>query len=502
MSIAHLHYKVDEPHYLDYAVRWAKGNAKRYKLLDDSKTPAVFPALGVGAFYSKLKTQADPYGYNFVFAGRYFMYVYLVFGAFFLFLWLFRIWGNNFLFLPWLLFLFDPMVFAYSMNIGSDLLSGVVVLAIMYTGWRYHTTARRKYGIWFSLFTGFGFVVKASMAYLAFLLPLIYIYTLFDRKTVRFGEEIKRIGFLIATVFLVINAFYFFRHSFFPFENLPELSAEMQHIKSKYNWLNGLPVPLPYDYLSGFDLLWQNAAIGGGFGNKNTLIGIRFLDRYYSVGPVHDYYLVVGAFKIPLLTQLLLLGALILGLAWVKRYRKIPGLFWFIVLPCIYFFLILSFRNPFQIGIRHILIFYPLLFVLIGYSLKYFLTNNPFLMKGLLLAHAVSVFSYWQNPVAYTNELIFPKKMAYKYLQDTSISISSNHPALVRFLSTHKEYSVAPKVPAPGKFAIEIELLTDPLNQYDYFWLYKNFEPEGVYEHGVYYFTITPEQLKEKGLDH
>ena len=59
LSIAHLHYKVDEPHYLDYAVRWAKGNAKRYKLLDDSKTPAVFPALGVGAFYSKLKTQAD-----------------------------------------------------------------------------------------------------------------------------------------------------------------------------------------------------------------------------------------------------------------------------------------------------------------------------------------------------------------------------------------------------------------------------------------------------------
>ena len=133
----------DESDYYGYALRWAKGQSERIYPLDDSKTPLTFVALLplVAKPFTKLPPDTDVW----LLSGRYCMYVYVVLLAFVAFCWLNRLLGAGKWILPWLLLLYDPLMFSYGMVVGSDLPSAAVLLALMYMGWRYSRTGHMRY---------------------------------------------------------------------------------------------------------------------------------------------------------------------------------------------------------------------------------------------------------------------------------------------------------------------------------------------------------------------
>ena len=111
----------------------------------------------------------------------------------------------------------------------------------------------------------------------------------------------------------------------------------MQKIKTILSPVSWLPVPLPYDWMSSYDLLWANAKVGGGYSEKNTFIGVTIMDKYYPEGPIPQYYAVTGFFKLPLLIMILLVAAIVLGIDYIARKGKIPLLFWFTIFPSLFY---------------------------------------------------------------------------------------------------------------------------------------------------------------------
>lgn len=498
-------FTADESDYYGYAIRWRHGDTQRIYPIEDSKSPIVAPSLIPNIIKPWVDLRNDPYGFKMLQMGRWCMYVFQVLGAFVLFLWMYRLWGGRHWLLPLVLYLFDPTVFSFGMIVGTDMVCASLVLATCYSLWRYTQMGALRYWLLTSVFCALALVAKASMIYLPVLMLLLVVVNRLVKSSeesvfIGAGQWLRNVVLLLLVCWLAISSAYQFRHMFFPVSELSAKSHAMQQLKQSLHGIAGWPVPLPYDYLSAFDLLRYHGDLGGAPHPDNTYGGVSVLGHYYNKGPVWYYYLVSFGVKLPLLTLLLLATALLL---WWRSGRRLALLdhHLFVWLPLLYFGVMLSLTNPFQIGIRHALLLFPFLSLLAGYGLRFWMGRRPRLLRGALVIQFLFLVNYWPNMIAYTNELFWPKHLVYRYVNDSTIDYDESVVYLERFLAAHKEYRMPPPQPAAGRFAINVRYLTASYNRFGYEWLYKNFEPVGHYMHTVLLFDISAASLREKGLD-
>ena len=130
----------DERGYMEYVIRWAKGYPDRIHILDDSKTPMVFPALWSFLLKPFMPALQENYGAGFVLWGRAGMFVYPAFMAFILFVWLYRLMGSLRWFWVWAFCLLDPLVIGHSLFVGSDMASAACWLGAAYFSYRLAAT--------------------------------------------------------------------------------------------------------------------------------------------------------------------------------------------------------------------------------------------------------------------------------------------------------------------------------------------------------------------------
>lgn len=498
--IGQLEFTADESDYFSYAVRWAHGHSERVNPTDDSKSPIIAVALVPTVVKPFIDLSHDPYGFFMLQLGRYCMYLFQLLGAYFLFCFMHRLWGGRYWILPMVLYLFDPTVFSYGMIVGTDMPSASLVVAACYCAWRYHQTKTIKYWVATCVLVGLAVVAKASMIYLPVLLLLLMTMAGIQQKSWAHKGFAKRLLLqwvgLVFSMAIILHAAYLFKHSFFSWEQLPEKSEAFARLKQSVSWLP--VVPLPYDYVSAFDLLKYHAELGGGPKNENTFVGVSILNNFYQRGPVWYYYLAAFWLKLPVLTLLLLATSTILFFLRFSIKRCWDYLF--IWLPPLFFLLLLSTTNPFQIGIRHALMVYPFLYLFTGWSIRFFMQRKPVLFRWMVLLQLFAFVMYWPNMIAYTNELFWPKKIVYRYLNDSSVSYQHAGPYLKKFLAANPDYRLPGAVPAPGKYAVLMEYLANEHDTYGYKWLYQHFEPSGHYLYNIALFEISEADLKKKGL--
>ena len=500
--IADLDTTMDESDYFGYTTRWAHGDTERTGKLDDSKTPVTAPALAPLLIRKYWPDDTDPYGFRFLHAGRMFMYGYLVLLAFsFLFI-LRNIWPRSPAWpLPLVLLLYDPMIFSYSALVGSDLPVASLLLAALYNFWQYSRKRRSKHFWFFVIFSTGCIVAKASMIYwLPMLLMMWTGLIILKREAFTWRTEWKKMVICLATIFLVINAAYWFNRSFFPLGEMPQKSALFQHIHQLLKPLHGVPVPLPYDYVSAFDELKLHAAWGGSpyRGDEATFMGVYLHGQLYESGPFWYYYLHGLLFKLPLLTFLLV--ALSAILIWkMKKWRFLNSRLALIYLPPLLFFAIVSLTNPFNIGLRHILFAYPLIYLFTVPAIRWLLKFNKWLMPALVILQFVSFAIFWPNMISYTNELLQPKRRAYYHFGDSTINYGHIEKYQEEYLQKHPEYKRLTAEPAPGKYAVEFALIYNP-RHFPVSWWIKQFKPAGLYRHSVLLYEITDEDIRH--IDH
>ncbi|MCB0353610.1 MAG: glycosyltransferase family 39 protein [Bdellovibrionales bacterium] len=318
-----------------------------------------------------------------------------------------------------LLLSLEPNISAHSSLITTDIPFAAALTFFLYSLLRLLEKLSPYWSVWAGFWLGLAFTAKFTAT---FALPFAFLAVIVAWRnslfTLRFWGKALLSGAIVGGVsVLVICSFYgwvgvgtrladfhFFNPSFSRFQSL----------------LSWLPVPLPYDFVSGFDHLsmaaqrdqWNNIVLG----------------RWYGQG-VWFYHLVSLALKTPL--ALLLASFLGVALFFVGTKqgaeRKVEGIF--LLLVALGLFVHFSLFVKVQVGYRYVLMTLPLFAVVAAVGLakgnrgsfSYFL-----LLGSLIFFSAVELAPYQTNRLSFTNSLLQPKKDAYLYLADSNIDWGQN----------------------------------------------------------------------------
>ena len=161
-----------------------------------------------------------------------------------------------------------------------------------------------------------------------------------------------------------------------------------------------------------------------------------FLMGEYSGHGWWYYFLVAFLIKTPIPVLYLLLGSLL----FLARYKNKAITVIFLILPVILLFFV-STRQHINIGLRHILPIYPLIYVLIGGLININISRKR--LAGIIVSFAM-IWSVWSSVniypyyLAYFNEFIGGPKNGYKYLVDSNLDWGQDLPGLKEYMDEHK----------------------------------------------------------------
>jgi hypothetical protein len=170
------------------------------------------------------------------------------------------------------------------------------------------------------------------------------------------------------------------------------------------------------------------------------LMGHLGIDRDHKIG-FKAYYLVAFLYKIPVATQAMILMACIGLMRSRERLKRVWRNEAFLIVPSMAFVIVFSLSNA-QIGIRYVLMVFPLMFVFAsGAAMSWSAdrVRHRALVFGLLGYLVVSNLSYFPHYISYFNELVLDRKMAYTILADSNLDWGQNTSYLTRYLASNPD---------------------------------------------------------------
>ena len=125
--------------------------------------------------------------------------------------------------------------------------------------------------------------------------------------------------------------------------------------------------------------------------------------------------------------------------------------------PVFYFLVIMSVLNNIQAGERHIIFLYAALHLLCGKIVSYPLNRkNALLTIGGIAWMMISVFSYWNCFISYTNEFITDKKLAYSKVGNANLDFGQGASAALEYIAQHPDTKLLPSTAQKGKFLVSV----------------------------------------------
>jgi hypothetical protein len=483
----------DETMYFDYAVRWAKGQPERLINTDDSKTPMVFPALSVLVLKPFLSTK----NYDFwVEAGRIPMYLYTAVAALGILFWMQTLGKIRWWWVAMLLFWADPVVLANSMLVGSDMATAAFWLWVPWLGFRLGLQHQPKHLYALTIACALGLLAKTSMVYLLPLAGLSYLAgsLMAGRSGSRAQLPVVHIALALILYLLVLHTGYGFYKTGYM---LPASLCQSLRLKQIANhwpvlWQSMRAIPLAV--LQSVDWLMHNAEAGGGTTDAHSYKGVYLLGNYETHGGFWQYYISAFWYKWPDTYALLSLTLAVFGSAKIwqcKKWRPHGGLI-LLALSAISYLAIISFSNPFQIGIRHALPVIPLAYILMAAALG---ANRPWKMwcLGILFVLQIGHLGFfWPNLNGFAALRAGNPAVLFQKIFDSTFYYCADEKMYLKFLAEHPEYETPPMQPAPGRYALRLSSYADhyALQPQQRHWLLQNYTPVGHYKTGILLYNI------------
>jgi len=401
------------------------------------------------------------------------------------------------------LFVLSPNIMAHSTLGTVDLYSALAVVLFLYSFRVFLLQPSLKTALYSALVLGAAQLTKFSAIYLYFVLVLFALSVLtYSRFTQNSPFRITRrqLGLAAALFVLcpvaIINVGYLFNRTFTPLA-LYEFSSTSFKTLQQVPILRAIPLPLPYPYVQGFDLMSYANSHGVTFGNICLLGQVRGPELARSDG-FYAYYLVAYLFKEPLGLQLLFL----LSLIWIARHRRLADLLraeWLLLLTAGTFLFMLSFFSKTQIGIRHIL---PVLTIFVIVSGAAFANWCQYrwryraLLWGCLLWIAVSVGSYFPHMIPYFNEILTDRRTAYKILADSNLDWDQDDWVVDDFLKKNPDVLLNPSAPVAGRILVRGDLLAGVAPEKADYWVrQKGLEPIAQVGYAHFLFDVPKSEL-------
>jgi hypothetical protein len=467
----------DEPLFAGYGVTILKGLGNKDVALYESKLPITAINLlprGVEQIMhpglSKKNIDED------IIRGRYVSLLVSVILALVIYYWSRLLYGKQAALFSFCFFLLCPNFLAHGIFVSSDIFACLFTTLSFLFLWKFTHSHQTKNIVLASLFVALAQISKFSMLHLFILFPVLLLTDYFFHRSKKDEKKNwKRLAyhvFLFAAInWFVISAAHLFYGMFLPLNDYQFKSSAFQILQSLFHGLgNYLPVPFPSSYIKSMDVVMYSDKLGGGM--PGSLNGQPYLLGKSHVHGFWYYYFVVLFFKLPI-------PVLLLFAASVFLYFRKPD--WnaflenemYLLVPLFYFLIYMNFFYSTQIGIRHIMIIFPLQYVFMGFFF-YRLNNNIAKLTGLalLVYQCISVGLYFPHFLPYTNEFILNKKMAYKKLASSNLCYGEGRKFLEKYLEKNKDAIVRPEKPVAGKIVMEVnEMLNKDfrtLGKYDW----------------------------------
>jgi hypothetical protein len=385
-------------------------------------------------------------------AGRVMIALFSVATGALVFCWSRQLFGDAGALVSLVLFAFCPTFLAHGALVTSDVCTAFFFLAAA-GAWWWHLHDGRARLWWLSALTlGLAFVTKYSAV---LLLPMMVITAavraltpeplalgrkIFSTRTAKFGAAALSAAGHAVVVVLVIWACYGFRYSAFN----PQLPPASHFIRpwAVLEQPGGTPIRV-IDTLARLHALPEGYLYGFVYVIKTVSARAAFLNGDYSVTGWPTFFL--WTFLLKTTVPLLLVCALVAGRA-TRRYLR-DGRVWrpdfYRVTPLITLFTlywVASLTSHLNIGHRHLLPIYPILFIAAG-ALGAWMTSRRWACLAAVIAllgwHVTESVRVAPHYLAYFNQLAGGPENGWRHLIDSSLDWGQDLPGLKTWLTEH-----------------------------------------------------------------
>jgi 4-amino-4-deoxy-L-arabinose transferase-like glycosyltransferase len=405
---------------------------------------------------------------------------------FFVYLWTCELYGSSSALASSILVVLSPNIIAHGTLATTDLYFALGVTVSLYYFRRYLLQPTLRNACWSGLTLALAQLTKSFAILLygvagCFVLLPFALGSLCPTRATRLTRRsvTTYLGLALLFFMVVINVGFCFDRPFTPLGAYRFQSASFIRLQT-LPVLRSFPVPLPYPFLQGLDMMKFNEQTGKSFGAV-YLLGQLGKSRDPSFRGFKSYYAVALFFKEPIALQVLF----VLGLVWAWKNRSLSDFFLgeaLLLAAAAALLVWLSFFNRAQIGIRQILPVFAIDVIIAGAAFAGFNSMSR-LRKAflclLVLWLGVSVASYYPHLIPYMNEWVFDRKIAYRLLADSNLDWGQNAWVVDDFLKKNPDVTENPTTPVVGRILVSANLLVGILpgatNQM--FWLRSHYEP-------------------------
>ena len=483
LSLHHLSYTIDEKEHYLYGTNILALNSDRF---DDSKMP--FSALNaLPAKLSGLFPEGPLRNFMRAFYTARLMTILFSTGvAFFVYYWAKRLNGNHAGLLALFLYTWDPNIIAHSMLVTTDIYALGMMLFSLYFFWKFLNQPNWKNGLLSSFVLGLSQLAKYTCVFLFPLFFLIAILFFFKKGFLAIGQKDYRklirhlsvatlyiLMFLLISI-LVIHMGFLFNRTFTPLQSYKFSSDLFRTIQGNFTGLGNLPIPIPYPYLEGLDLVRFRESTGAGFGRMYLFGELR------ESGGFPGYYFYATLLKMPIAVQIGILFSLVV---YIRRFKwdNFVKSEQVLILPVLFFTIYFNFFYGAQIGIRFFIVIFPMLYIICSGLLKNWeqiSLKQAAIGAGLAIYLMISVLSHHPHYIPYFNEIVLDNRFAYKYLADSNLDWEQGYFYLKEYLAEHPDALVEPRRPRYGTIIVSANALVGISRRPNQFaWLRNNFEP-------------------------
>src|SRR6266487_2235752 len=493
----------DEGDHYNYAVRFVKGHPEKIRPYDDASAMPVSAFNTIPRDIEQLVrpgVHRNDYGYNDIMNGRYVTVIISLLIGMYVYFWARNLYGKPSALVSLFFFVFCPNISAHASLVTTDAYSALFTIAPLYHYWRYGKEKSLKHLIFFSIALAMAQLAKQSLTFLYPLFFLLFLIRLFytPRKAIRLKKILLSFVIIGSIQLVIINLGFQFKQTGLAMGGYNFKSKFFTSLQESSPFLKTVPLPFPSPYLYGLDYTKNIDEIGPGHPESSPKIYLMGETR--EGNGFWNYYLVSLLFKTPVPLLVAFIFAIAITLKKNPRHWYENELV--LLFPVLFFLIYFDFFYNSQVGLRHILMIFPLIHVFCGVIVKEFPATRwkVFFIGALLSYSLISFYYFFPYLLPYTNELIPDKKQAYKILGSANIDYHQADKYLTAYLQKNSDVHYAPIKPIAGKFIISTNDLLELDKKKGYGWLRDNFKPVDHLVFTYLIFDVSGEQLTEKRL--
>jgi 4-amino-4-deoxy-L-arabinose transferase-like glycosyltransferase len=349
--------------------------------------------------------------------------------GFYIFRWTRQLYGTSGGLVSLLLYVFSPNILAHARLVTTDLGCTLFMFVATYYFWHLFWSGNGKTTVWAGISTGLALLTKFTGALLFPIYLSLWLLSLRcspkrlsqdNSGTVKAGVKAgaRHLFIIVMISVVVINVGYGFKETLRPLATIPHESQLFETIDRSP--LNLIPIPLPAQYIQGFDRQKLDAEKG---------VFLNYLrGELYTQGRWY-YFLYAFAVKTPIVFQVVLLLALcrLLGRIFSQRdgFRTATkvGTDGALLLPVVIILSVFSLANEINVGIRYILPLFPFLFVWAGSIVPVALKTRFLRLAGatLLVAYVATSLSVFPHYLSFFNAWAGGPEKGHQHLLDSNL---------------------------------------------------------------------------------